>query len=92
MAFTEGPACSQNLPVNVEIAEKNYTLAVTLAKKLEMRPLEAHCYLSLGKLYQRVNKLKKGKNYLVKAGLMYRGLSMDYWQYKAEASLNELEK
>ena len=38
---------------DVDEAEARYREALALAEELEMRPLQAHCHLGLGKLYRK---------------------------------------
>jgi tetratricopeptide (TPR) repeat protein len=87
-----GEILSQRLPIDLETAEKKYIRAVTIARKLEMRPLEAHCYFGLGKLFQRVTQIKTGKEYFLKAKTIYCELNMDHWQNKVEVSIKEIDK
>jgi hypothetical protein len=54
-----------------------------------MRPLVAHCHLSLGKLYRRVGKRREAQEHLTTATTMYRDMGMTYWLEKAEAEMRE---
>lgn len=47
-------------PSDVQRAEAYYREALTLAKRLGMRPLQAHCYLGLGTLYAKIGQREKG--------------------------------
>ena len=57
-----------------------------------MRPLVAHCHLSLGKLYLRTGKREQAQEYLTTATTMYRDMGMTYWLEKVEAEMAELKR
>ena len=50
-----------------------------------MRPLVAHCYLGLGKLYRRTGDQAKAHEHLTTGTTMYREMGMNFWLDKAEA-------
>ena len=52
-----------------------------------MRPLAAHCYLGLGKLYRRMNSRDQAREHLTTATTMYADMGMQFWLEKAEAEL-----
>ena len=54
-----------------------------------MRPLVAHCYLGLGKLYHRTGKREQAQEHLTTAMTMYREMGMTYWLEQADAELKE---
>ncbi len=56
-----------------------------------MRPLVAHCYLGLGKLYRRTGKREQAREHLTTATTMYREMEMTYWLEKVEAELKVLK-
>ncbi len=68
-------------------AEGSYQQARALADELGMRPLVAHCHLSLGKLYRRTCELEKTHEHLAAATTMYRAMDMRYWLREAEAQM-----
>jgi tetratricopeptide (TPR) repeat protein len=74
-------------PPDLESAEGHYNQALARADELEMRPLQAHCHLGLGKLYQRTRKQAQAQEHLVMAAAMYREMDMGVWLEKAEAEL-----
>jgi hypothetical protein len=49
-----------------------------------MRPLVAHCYLGLGKLYRRTGDDAMARE-LTTATTMYREMGMGFWLAQAEA-------
>ena len=50
-----------------------------------MRPLVAHCYLGLGKLYRRTEQRQQAHKHLSTATTMYREMDMRFWLEQAEA-------
>ena len=74
-------------PLNAELAGSNYATALSLAKELGMRPLQAHCHLALGDAYAQVNEFSKAHCELLAAVELYRVMSMPFWLSRAEASL-----
>jgi hypothetical protein len=46
--------CQGENEPDTEQAEAHYQQALTLAKELGMRPLQAHCHRGLGTLYARI--------------------------------------
>jgi tetratricopeptide (TPR) repeat protein len=74
-------------PPNVAEAEARYCEALELAEELEMRPLQAHCHLGLGKLYRRGGRLEDARAELVIAVAMLREMGMAFWLPEAEAEL-----
>jgi hypothetical protein len=74
-------------PPNVESAETRYRDALVLADELEMRPLQAHCHLGLGKLYRTIGRLDEARAELSQAVAMLREMGMQHWLPEAEAEL-----
>ena len=60
-----GTLAAREEPPAVEEAEQCYREALTLAEELEMRPLQAHCHLGLGKLYRRIGRVDEARAELV---------------------------
>jgi len=71
----------------LERAEEGYRKALTLAEQLGMRPLIAHCHLSLSALYRRTGRHEPAQEHLTTATTMYREMGMTYWLAQAEAEL-----
>jgi class 3 adenylate cyclase/tetratricopeptide (TPR) repeat protein len=69
-------------------AEELYTRTRTLAEKLEMLPLLAHCHLRLGKLYGRLGKSSEATTQLTIAATMFRELDMALWRERTESLLS----
>jgi tetratricopeptide (TPR) repeat protein len=78
-------------PLEIESAEAHYQQALTLAAALGMRPLQAHCYLGLGKLYAAIGRCDDARAELSAAIELYRAMDMTFWLPEAEAALAEVE-
>ena len=85
-----GDLLARHHPARLTHAEASYKEALNLAQELGMRPLQAHCYLGLGRAHARLNDLANARSELVSAAELYRGVSMPFWLSKAEAALGEL--
>jgi tetratricopeptide (TPR) repeat protein len=57
----------------------HYREALALAQLHRMRPLVAHCHLSLGKLYRHIGETEHARDNLAAATTMYREMDMDFW-------------
>jgi tetratricopeptide (TPR) repeat protein len=82
-----GAIASARDPADAEAAEGHYRQAMALADKLGMRPLVAHCHLSLGKLYRRTGDRVQAQKHVDTATAMYREMDMGFWLEQAEAAL-----
>ena len=71
-------------------AGKHYADSLALAEELGMRPLVAHCHLSLGKLYRRIGQRAQAEEHLRLALVMYREMDMAFWREQAEAKVQRL--
>jgi len=56
-----------------------------------MRPLVAHCYLGLGKLYRHTGKRGQAEERVATATTMYRDMGMTCWLEQAEAEMCQLQ-
>jgi hypothetical protein len=52
-----------------------------------MRPLIAHCYVGLGKLYRRTGNTQQARTHLTDGVAMMREMEMGVWLERAEAEL-----
>ena len=68
-------------------AETAYREALARASNLRMRPLVAHCYLGLGKVYRRTGDDPMAREHLTAATTMYREMGMGFWLERAEAAI-----
>jgi class 3 adenylate cyclase/tetratricopeptide (TPR) repeat protein len=85
-----GEIASHREPLEAETAGKHYRQALGMADELGMRPLVAHCYLGLGRLYRRTGKRQEAEEHLAIATTMYREMDMGFWLEQAEAEMREL--
>jgi class 3 adenylate cyclase/tetratricopeptide (TPR) repeat protein len=72
------------------VASTHYRQALATASELGMRPLVAHCYLGLGKLYRRTGDRNQAREHLATARTMYRDMDMRFWREQAEAAIAEV--
>ena len=75
----------------VDTAEEHYRHALALAEELGLRPLKAHCYFGIGKLYWRTGKREEAREHLTTATTMYREMGMPFWLEQAEKQVNSSE-
>ena len=68
-------------------AEASYREALSLAQDLEMRPLQAHCYLGLGQIHAHSKKDSLAQSELHAATELYRTMAMFFWVAKADLAL-----
>ena len=86
-----GGIASHRDPPHAETAEQYYRHALTVADELGMRPLQAHCHLSLGTLYTRIGQRQQAQGELSAALDLYRAMDMTFWLPQAEAALAQVE-
>jgi hypothetical protein len=55
-----------------------------------MRPLVAHCYRGLGRLYGRTDRREEARDHLTIAGTMYRAMDMSFWLERVQAEWDAL--
>jgi class 3 adenylate cyclase/tetratricopeptide (TPR) repeat protein len=70
-------------------AEERYRQALASGEALGLRPLVAHCHLSLGILYRRTGEPEQCRNHLITATTMYHEMKMSFWSAKAEAEVRQ---
>ena len=75
-----------------DTAETYYRQALALAEAPSLPPLVAHCYLGLGKLYQRTDQREQAHEHFTTAAAMYREMDMRYWLEQAEVELKKREE
>jgi tetratricopeptide (TPR) repeat protein len=83
-------AAQRELP-EAKQAEAHYRQALALAQDLGMRPLMAHCHLSLGTLYVKTGQRQQARTELSTAIELYRDMGMTFWLPQAEAALVQVE-
>jgi class 3 adenylate cyclase/tetratricopeptide (TPR) repeat protein len=82
-------ACDAD-PFDAEGAAARNREALALAQARGMRPLVAHCHLSLGALYRRSGEPEQAREHLATATTMYWELDMGYWLKQALADMTAL--
>jgi tetratricopeptide (TPR) repeat protein len=83
-------AARRELPDTAQ-AEARYQQALTLAKELGMRPLQAHCHRGLGMLYAATGQREQARTELSTAMEMYRAMEMTFWLPQTETALAQVE-
>jgi tetratricopeptide (TPR) repeat protein len=86
-----GDIATHRDPPQVPEAEASYRQALALANELGMRPLQAHCYMSLGTLYAKTGRREQARTELSAAIELYRTMEMTFWLPQAEAALGQVE-
>jgi tetratricopeptide (TPR) repeat protein len=86
-AWLLGEIAARRSPSDCREAETCYRGALALAEELEMRPLQAHCHLGLGKLYRRTCRMDEARAELSVAVTMLREMGMTFWLPEAEQAL-----
>jgi hypothetical protein len=79
-------------PPDTTQAEARYRQALTLAKNLGMRPLQAHCHFGLGTLYTKIGQREQACAGLSMAIHLYRAMDITFWLPEAEAALAQVER
>ena len=74
----------QGDPRDVTQAETLAQRALALATERGMRPLAAHCRLSLGTLYATTGRREQARTALTTAIELYRAMDMTFWLPRAE--------
>jgi tetratricopeptide (TPR) repeat protein len=77
-------------PPDTEQAETHYQQALALADELGMRPLIAHCYLGLGRLYGQIGRIEHARAALSTAIDLYHAMEMTFWLPRAEEALAQV--
>jgi class 3 adenylate cyclase/tetratricopeptide (TPR) repeat protein len=77
-------------PPNAGEIEIYYRQSSELAVTLGMRPLLAHCRVSLGRFYRCTGERQKAENHLATGISMMREMEMGVWLEKAEAELKQV--
>jgi class 3 adenylate cyclase/tetratricopeptide (TPR) repeat protein len=74
-------------PADIDTATDHYEDAIVLSEELGMRPLIAHCHLSLGRLYAETPERQKAVQYLNSAAKLFRKMDMRFWLPQLEGLL-----
>jgi hypothetical protein len=73
----------ERVPPNLDRAEEGYRKALALAEQLGMRPLQAHCQLGLGRVYQRRGD-GEAAALIAAARDLFHAMDMAFWLHDAE--------
>jgi hypothetical protein len=76
-------------PLTERVVEQA-TRALALADELELRPLAAHCHLTLGRVRRQEGKREGAEQQLRHAAALFREMNMAPWLSEAEADLQHL--
>jgi DNA-binding winged helix-turn-helix (wHTH) protein/tetratricopeptide (TPR) repeat protein len=85
-----GDIVARRQPPENALAEAYYRQALALADELGMRPLQAHCYLGLGRLYAKIDQRQQACAALSAAIDLYRAMEMTFWLPQTEAALAQV--
>jgi tetratricopeptide (TPR) repeat protein len=85
-----GEIVGQAAAPHLDIAIRHERDALALAQDLGMRPLAAHCHVSLAKLYRRSAQREQAHEHFATSIMMYRDMDMPFWLKKAEQEIGEL--
>jgi len=77
-------------PCATERAVEQATRALALADELELRPLAAHCHLTLGRVSTHAENPEAAKRHLGRAAALFREMNMGLWLSETEAELQRL--
>jgi class 3 adenylate cyclase/tetratricopeptide (TPR) repeat protein len=86
-----GDIAARREPPERALAEDHYQQALTLAEKLGMRPLQAHCHRGLGTLYAKIDRPEPARAELSIAIELYKAMEMTFWLPQTEAALAQVE-
>ena len=86
-----GESASHHDCPDVAAAEAHHATSTALALELGMRPLVAHCRLSLGRLHGRAGDRQVAMEHLTTARSMFHEMGMQFWLEKADSEGQALE-
>ena len=87
MLWLLGELAARELPGETGATADRFRQALALANELSMRPLLAHCYLGLGKLYKCTGKREQAQEHFITATTMYREMDMRFSLEQSEAEM-----
>ncbi len=85
-----GKIHARRTPSDTDRIELRYCQALKQAKELKMRPLIAHCHLSLGELYAQTGLSEQAQKELLTAVDLYRSMEMTAGLGEAEIALAKI--
>src|SRR5215470_285367 len=85
-----GEIAEHAMEPHLDIAIRHQRDALALAQDSGMRPLAAHCHVSLAKLYLSTAQREQAHEHFATGMVMYREMDMRFWVKKAEQETGEL--
>ncbi len=82
-----GEISARRDPPEAARAEDYYRRALALAEELGMRPVVAHCHLSLGRLFGQTRSAQEAVQHLDTAAQLFREMEMAFWLDQADEAL-----
>ncbi|HUF92344.1 MAG TPA: adenylate/guanylate cyclase domain-containing protein [Candidatus Limnocylindria bacterium] len=76
--------------LDVATAVEEYEHALTIAERLDMRPLQARAHLALGRLHRLVHHNEQAEDHIARAIVLFSGMGMRSWLEQAEPELRAL--
>jgi tetratricopeptide (TPR) repeat protein len=71
-------------------AVEEYERALTIAERLDMRPLQGRTHLALGRLQRTLNHNDEAEDHIARAIVLFSGMGMRSWLEQAEPDLRAL--
>jgi class 3 adenylate cyclase/tetratricopeptide (TPR) repeat protein len=71
-------------------AVEEYERALTIAERLDMRPLQARTHLGLGRLHRTLNHTEEAEDHIARAIVLFSSMGMGSWLEQAEPDLRAL--
>jgi tetratricopeptide (TPR) repeat protein len=85
-----GDVAMGHKPPKTQDAESCYRHASTVSLELEMRPLQAHCHVGLGKAYAAFGAAEEARTEMAAAIDLYRSMEMNLWLARAKAAVRSI--
>ena len=77
-------------PPDIEAAEMHYREAFSLSRELDMRPLQAHCHVGLGRIWGVRGLPDQAHAEFSAAVALYRSTGMTFWLNRLEGELRNI--
>ena len=71
-------------------AVEEYERALTIAERLDMRPLQGRTHLALGRLHRTLNHGEEAEDHIARAIVLFAAMGMRSWLEQAEPELRAL--
>jgi tetratricopeptide (TPR) repeat protein len=86
-----GEVARRREPPDIDQAAGHYRQALALAEEIGMRPLQAHCHMGLGTLFNQTVHVEQARLALPTALDLYRAMDMTFWLPQTEAALAQVD-